>query len=176
MYFYYNSTVRNQQENITVGGDNRLSEEVYYMDILSKFTETFNFLISDNDLTGKELAAALNIPAATVSRYRNGIHAPTIDYIIKIADYFNCSVDYLLGLEEENTALTFKRCPPIKEQIAALPKQFKMSYYAFCKQAGITESGFYDWKNGNKTPTIQSIVKIAKFFDRRVDFILGRES
>ena len=146
------------------------------MDILSKFTETLNFLISDNDITGEELAEAVNIPAATISRYRNGVHAPTIDYLIKIADYFNCSVDYLLGLEEENTALTFKKRPPLKEQIALLPKQFNKSYYAFCREAKIPESGFYDWKNGNKTPTVQSIVKIAKYFDRRVDFILGRES
>ncbi len=146
------------------------------MDILSNFTETFKFLISDTDLSGEELAAALGTNPPTLSRYKNGIHAPSIEFLVNVADYFKCSVDYLLGLEEERSFSTFKKCPPIKERMAELPKLFGMSYYAFCRAVKIPESGFYEWKNGNSVPTIQSIVRIAKHFDRRVDFILGRES
>lgn len=146
------------------------------MDILSKFKENINFLMSDKELTGDELASAIGVSAPMLSRYKNGVHAPSVDFLIKTADYFNCSVDYLLGLEEENGALTFKKCPPINEQMSSLPERFNMSSYAFCRAVKIAESGFYEWKNGNSIPTIHSIVKIAKHFDCRVDFILGRES
>lgn len=43
------------------------------------------------------LALALNISQYMVSAYETGRHQPTADMLILIADYFNVSVDYLLG-------------------------------------------------------------------------------
>ena len=36
----------------------------------------------------------------TISRYETGEREPGIDELIKIADYFNVSVDYLIGRTE----------------------------------------------------------------------------
>lgn len=47
-----------------------------------------------------DVAKYLNISAATYSRYENGIHEPDIETLIKLADFFNVSIDYLLGREE----------------------------------------------------------------------------
>ena len=43
------------------------------------------------------LAMDLNISQNTVSRYENGIREADYDMLITLADYFNVSVDYLLG-------------------------------------------------------------------------------
>ena len=32
-----------------------------------------------------------------MNEYKNGVKLPSIQNLIKIADYFDCSVDYLLG-------------------------------------------------------------------------------
>ena len=146
------------------------------MDILTKIVENLNYLISEREITGKQLARELGMTEATVSRYKKGVNTPSVSNLIKFADYFNCSVDFLLGNEEENTKLTFKVSPPISERMAQLPKVFNMSAYTFCREVKISETAFYDWKNASKEPNIYSIIKIAKHFDRRVDFILGRES
>lgn len=146
------------------------------MDILTKIVENLNYLFSEREITGKQLARELGLTEATVSRYRKGINTPSVSNLIKFADYFNCSVDYLVGNEEENTKLTFKVTPPIPERMAQLPKVFNMSAYTFCREVKISETAFYDWKSASKEPNIYSIIKIAKHFDRRVDFILGRES
>ena len=42
------------------------------------------------------LATDLNTTQNTISRYETGEREPGIDELIKIADYFNVSVDYLL--------------------------------------------------------------------------------
>ena len=43
-----------------------------------------------------KLALDLNMSQNTISRYETGEREPGINELIKIADYFNVSVDYLL--------------------------------------------------------------------------------
>ena len=47
-------------------------------------------------LSQLKLAMELNTNQNTISRYENGEREPGIGELIKIADYFNISVDYLL--------------------------------------------------------------------------------
>ena len=46
------------------------------------------------------LATQLHTTQNTISRYETGEREPGIDELIKIADYFNVSVDYLIGRTE----------------------------------------------------------------------------
>lgn len=54
-------------------------------------------LRKDKNITQKELSKVLNIQNTTLSQYENGINEPNDEMKIKIADYFNVTVDYLLG-------------------------------------------------------------------------------
>lgn len=47
-----------------------------------------------------KLALDLNTSQNTISRYETGEREPGINELIKIADYFNVSVDYLLERTE----------------------------------------------------------------------------
>ena len=44
-----------------------------------------------------KLAMELNTNQNTISRYETGAREPGINELIKIADFFNISIDYLLG-------------------------------------------------------------------------------
>jgi len=44
-----------------------------------------------------KLAMELNMSQNTISRYETGEREPGIIELIKIADYFDISIDYLLG-------------------------------------------------------------------------------
>ena len=44
-----------------------------------------------------KLAMDLNTSQNTISRYETGEREPGINELIKIADYFNISLDYLVG-------------------------------------------------------------------------------
>lgn len=54
-------------------------------------------LREDNDKTQKELAAYLHIKQTTYSKYELGKINIPVEVFIKLADYYNVSVDYLLG-------------------------------------------------------------------------------
>lgn len=53
--------------------------------------------------TRKQIAEALKCNTSTVTKHYNGDRRITIDYLIKYAQYFNVSADYLLGLSDSPT-------------------------------------------------------------------------
>ena len=50
----------------------------------------------DRDLKHKDLAEILNISQSTYSDLENEISSAKAEYLIKLADFYNVSVDYLL--------------------------------------------------------------------------------
>ena len=54
-------------------------------------------LREDNNLSQREIADFLGISQNTYSRYETSERSIPLDMISKLADYYNTSVDYLLG-------------------------------------------------------------------------------
>lgn len=54
-------------------------------------------LREDNDLKQKDMAKYLAIDQSTYSDYENGRINVPIEQLIKIADYYNVSIDYIVG-------------------------------------------------------------------------------
>ena len=54
-------------------------------------------LRKQNKKTQLEIAELLNVTSQTYGRYELGTCEPTIDSLIKLADYYGVSMDYLLG-------------------------------------------------------------------------------
>lgn len=54
-------------------------------------------LRNEQHITQLKMALDLNMSQNTISRYENGEREPGIAELIRIADYFQVSVDYLLG-------------------------------------------------------------------------------
>ena len=51
-------------------------------------------------LTQREMADKLNISQPSYIRYENGSSEPTFENLLKIAEIFDVSVDYLLGRKD----------------------------------------------------------------------------
>ena len=50
----------------------------------------------DNDLRQSDIAKILNVSQNTYSQYETGVIALTAEVLIKLADYYGVSVDFLL--------------------------------------------------------------------------------
>ena len=50
----------------------------------------------DRDIRQKDIAKYLNVSQNTYSQYETGVISLTAEVLIKLADYYNVSVDYLL--------------------------------------------------------------------------------
>ena len=53
-----------------------------------------------NNLTQREVAQKLGIAQPSYIRYENGKAEPTIENLIKLADLFDVSIDFLCGRKE----------------------------------------------------------------------------
>ena len=67
------------------------------------FGEILKNLRKSCNLTQKELGAKIGLSKAVVSKYENGIGYPTYDVLIRIAQYFGVTTDYLLGVPSGKT-------------------------------------------------------------------------
>ena len=144
------------------------------MDILSNFAERLNELMIEQDLTQSKLAESINVEPSTISRYLSKQNIPEIDVLIHIADYFNCSVDFLIGKTENVSHMTYSQCPPFSIQFKKLIKHFGVSRYKFQKTTNIAKSIMYYWETGTNQPSIENLIKIADKYNCSLDFILGR--
>lgn len=61
------------------------------------FAKSISELMRERGITQEEIAAEIGKTRQTVSQYVNGISEPGYDTLVKIADYFGVSTDYLLG-------------------------------------------------------------------------------
>lgn len=140
---------------------------------LSQFAERLNELIFDNKTNVNEVAKAVGVHQSAIYRYLRAERMPSIEIVIKIASYFQCSVDFLLGLTEQSYSTKFVICPPFKDRLSFLLKHFDVKKSKLIMDTGISVSIFYSWQGGYSIPNLESIIKLAKYFDCSVDYLLG---
>lgn len=73
----------------------------YDADKFEQFRKNLKALIHNRGLTISEMASELGMSTAAISRYLNGVRSPDLEYVIKIANYFGISIDWLLGFTGE---------------------------------------------------------------------------
>lgn len=66
----------------------------------NQFAEQLNGLRVENNLSRGQLAEKLNVSVRLISYWENGQRECDFDMLIKIADLFSVSIDYLLGRKE----------------------------------------------------------------------------
>ena len=143
---------------------------------MSEFVERLNELINEQDLNQKMFAEKVGISEGSISLYLQDKHIPTVAHLIKMADFFHCSTDFLLGREEENARLTFKPVPPFSKQIVKLKNEFGGIVNHFVAKAKIARSSYFNWASSKYVPSLDNILSLANNLDCRVDYILGREA
>ena len=67
------------------------------------FPRIITLLRTERNITQKDAARDLNISQALLSHYERGARDCGLDFLIKIADYYGVSCDYLLGRTSERS-------------------------------------------------------------------------
>lgn len=97
------------------------------MDIATMIRE----LRTEKALTQGQLATVLGITQDSISLWEKGKRVPDTQYVIKLADYFEVSTDYLLGRSDDLGAVTvLSSAPVLAEQERQLLDLFRSMTHA----------------------------------------------
>ncbi|WP_455798953.1 helix-turn-helix domain-containing protein [Clostridium butyricum] len=93
------------------------------------FCKILNKLRKEQAITQDHLADLLNVSRTTIVRYEKGICEPDISTLVKIADIFNVSLDYLLGRTDNkyNISMMSKYNQDVFIQISDILHQYDFS-------------------------------------------------
>ena len=87
------------------------------------FKDILKYLREEKDLSQKELATACNISPTCICQLETGQRNPTGSTLVSLADFFCCSIDYLLGREDDFGNVTVvgvaEPLPPAERELLA---------------------------------------------------------
>lgn len=81
--------------------------------------ENLRIIREKRNINQQKIAVELEISQESISKYENGNAFPSKEILIKLADYLNCSVDYLLG-RTDNPNINKDNLSPEDEEIQNL--------------------------------------------------------
>ena len=74
----------------------------------SDFNRMITLLRKEKGITQKKAAEDLGVSQALLSHYEKGIRECGLDFVVRVADYYGVSCDYLLGRSADRSGLTLK--------------------------------------------------------------------
>ena len=141
----------------------------------NKFKDVLFDLLIENDLSLRKLSQELNVDDSTFYDYKNHDAVPDLKTAIKIANYFNCSLNYLVGIDD-NLNIKFKHDYDISlfvPRYLKLLQDNSITHHRLCKETGVNESSLWVWKKG-AIPKLETLIKIANYFGVSIDYLVGR--
>lgn len=137
---------------------------------MNNFRERLEDLLIEHDMSKNQLATIVGVRPDTIYGYYRKKLLPEIHIAKRIADHFNCSLDYLFGLTDqvknnEKNDLSFA------DTIKKLIKDNHKSVEKTMKELNISDRTYYRWQSGESKPLTSVIIALAKYFDVSVDYL-----
>lgn len=143
--------------------------------VSEQFVERFSELLDEAGTNAFTVSKEIGCGNSTLSHYLTKRHLPKLNIAIKLADYFNCTVDYLLGRKDENEATKFNPCPDFGTRFDNICKELDVSRYRLHEDTKIAESVMRYWIQGKTKPSVFNIIQIADALNVSIDYLIGRE-
>lgn len=130
---------------------------------MATFGERLKKLRTEKKITQQELATILNINKSSISRYEKDQQIPEIKLLETIADYFDISLDYLLGRSD----IMFG------ERLKELRLKSKLKQSELGEKIGVSASTIGMYEQGRRFADQSTLIKLAEYFNVTTDYLLG---
>lgn len=146
------------------------------MAISTDFQKRFIELTSDIEAKSKEKKAEMiGINCSTFSNAYNYGIVPKTPSLIRIADYFHISIDYLIADTEDEYFDKSAHPKSFLERLEELRTEHGIkTRYELAQKLLIHRNNIAQWYKLNCLPLIDDLIIIADYFKVSVDYLLGR--
>lgn len=144
------------------------------MFILSDFSETLSELMDEKNLTSEGLGKAIGVDGSAVRYWKEGKNKLYLSNALKLADFFECSLELLLGRTDKRMDFTPSPCPPFHERLMHVMQKESKSRYRIVKDTAFSNGHFTKWKKG-ADPLIETLIPLADYLKCSLDYLVGRD-
>ena len=117
------------------------------------FCERLSELKKEKGLTTIQLANAISYSKTVVYYWEKGQREPTSQALLALSNFFNCSIDFLLGKDDEFSQIANAK-PNLTERESRLLKAFG-TLSALEQDKLIADAEFYSMRNRSKFEPIK---------------------
>ena len=125
------------------------------------------------DLNQTQIAAVLRISQRGYSKYETGENKIPPEVLLRLADFYGVSVDYLLG-RDETPAAQPPRGRSGRLQLAALRREHGMTQAQAAAMLGCSASLYARYERGERPLPLPLAVKLADLYGVTLDRLAGR--
>ena len=142
---------------------------------MSIFSERLNELMFEHDdIKSEQLGKEIGISGATIRRWLSGGQQIFLSNLIILADYFECSIDFLVGKTENTLDFEPQKCPPFSKRLREVMKEKGVTTYKLRKNTRYGSKYFQQWDSGSD-PLSYTLIELADILNCSVDYLIGRE-
>ena len=134
--------------------------------------ERFKKLVDPLGFTKSRCANVMGISYQTLLDIYTVGRVPNIRQLLLIADYFDVSLDYLLGRTDEKRIATMQS-KEFRDRFRNLVNELGIRWIKCPKIIGITKAAFLGAYKFGYYPSTKALQRIADFFGVSVNYLLG---
>lgn len=139
--------------------------------------EKIRYIRETYDVKGNELADILNISKSSISHYEKNDRDVPLRNLVKISNYFDLSLDYILNLTDIKRYEDLKKPVDLKitsERIKQICLDQKWTNVKMAKILNTTESNIRKYKTGQTLILTAFALELASKYNYSLDWLTGR--
>lgn len=141
------------------------------------FDDRLKNLRIERNLNMRQASIALGMPYTTYVGYEKNEREPNSESLVLIANYFNVSVDYLIGRSDNKTLIEQQVNQSTNNNIIHSKRiELGISVKDFANAVGVSEAIVNQWEKGTISPGRNEIVKISRILNISIDNLLPKET
>lgn len=125
-----------------------------------------------------EIAEILDVKINTYSKWENELNDISIEKANELANYYNVSLDYLLGLSNTRNYLNNRKTIDLQllgKRLKELRLNKNLSQSKLSNLLGIIQETYSDYENGVSFPRLFKLSIIADFYSVSLDYLVGKK-
>lgn len=142
--------------------------------IIEHFIDSIKSYLNIHQMTVTEFSRKIGCLERCIARWLDGTNTPSTEYVLKVADFMNCSVDFLFERTENPAYQPTKTPSCFSERLSALINNGNQNKNALAKIWKVEPSTISKWIQGQRIPKPDTVYKLADFYNCSMDYLLGR--
>ena len=144
---------------------------------MDSFGSNLKTLLNENNVSINTLQIYLQMSSnSSIYKWLRGQTGIRLDTAIKLADFFSCSLDFLMTGKEENVKNSIScRYPPFGKQLKKIMDEKGVTQYQIAKDTNIKSGHLYQWLHTGRIPQMNSVIALADYLKVSIDYLVGRE-